>query len=286
MRWRVLATVVWLGLVSAVVAAPVPLDYKVGQVFEISRDVETAEKGSDGSSGSSTDRDTLEERIVGISSSGLEVEYDLPKNTSAEDRARQWRFPARVLRPPSGPIELLSRPELSARAAAWLKTAGLTNAACGHWYFTWNAFQIECNPQSVIQAIESFDLGPRSLTAGEPYRDTQALSATPLRAKAEAPESKVLYAEMIIDPNAIRRGQAEADLVTAEIMKKPMDVETALHARSAEEISGKITVTFEVDAFGHAQRQTKVTVVNMKWPDGLLKTRTVSQTLERKLLSE
>jgi hypothetical protein len=286
MRWRCAATIIWSGLASAVAAAPTQSQYQVGQIFEISRDVETAETGGDGFRSSSTDRDMLEERVVGIGPSGLELEYDLPKSTSAEGRARQWQLPARVLRPPTGPMQLLNRPDMTARAAAWLKAAGMTDAACGHWYVTWNAFRIECDPQSVVKMIETFDAGPEKLAADDLYMDAQALRSAPLKVKAGAPGSAVLYVEMAVDPDAFRQGEAQADLLTAEMIRKPVALEAALHARAAEDISGTITVTFQIDEDGHVQRQTKVTVVNVKWQDGNKKTRTVTQTLERKLVGD
>jgi hypothetical protein len=285
-RSRDLAMIVWLGLACDAHAAPAQFNYQAGEVIEISRDVETTDKATDGSSSSSTDRDTLVERVVGASQAGLELEYDLPKSTSAQDRARQWQFPARVLKPPSGPLQLLNRPELTARAAAWLKAAGLTDAACGHWYFTWNAFQIQCDPQLVVEAIEGFDLGPENLAAGALYKDPQALSPTPLRAKPDLQTGRVLHAEMAIDPGIVREARAQSDVVTAEIMRKPLTLEAALRARSTEDISGTIAVTFEIDAHGHLRRQTKVIVVNIKGPDARLETRTVTETLVARLGSQ
>ena len=179
-------------------------------------------------------------------------------------------------------MQLLNRPELSARAAAWLNAAGLTDVACGHWYFTWNAFQIECDPQLVVETIKGFDLGPDNLAAGALYQDPQALRPAPLKAKGAAHERTVLYGDMAIDPESVRRSRAQADVVTAEIMQKPVTYETALRARSAEDISGTIAVTFDIDAGGHAQRQTKVITVNIKGPDGRLVKRIVTQTLERR----
>jgi hypothetical protein len=285
MRLRIAATAFWLGLTCAVSSAAAQLNYHAGEAFEIGRDVETTDKATDGSNSSSTDRDTLVERVVGASQAGLELEYDLPKSTSAEDRARQWQFPARVLRPPSGPLQLLNRPELAVRVAAWLKAAGLTDAACGHWYFTWDAFQIQCDPQSVVETIEGFDLGPEKLAVGALYQDPQALGPTALTAKVGSRANTVLIGEMAIDPDTVRRARAQSDVVTAELMRKPVTFETALRARSAEDVSGTIAVTFEIDAGGNVRRQTKVITVNVKGPNGRLETRTVIQTLERRLIS-
>jgi len=285
MDWRVVATALWLGLACAARAAPSQSSFQVGDVFEISRDVETSQKASDRSTGSSTDRDTLVERVVGASDAGLQLEYDLPTNTSKEDRARQWQFPARVLRPPSGPLQLLDRPLLATRAAAWLKAAGLTDAACGHWYFTWNVFQIECDPQSVVETIEGFDPGPDNLAVGAPYKDSMALDSAPLKAKTAATGSEILFVEMAIDAEKVRRDRAQADVVLGEVMRKPVTLESALKTHATDDVSGTIAVSFEIDSQGRVRRQTKVTTVNVKEQAGRLETRTVTQTLVRRRLS-
>jgi hypothetical protein len=281
--WAIVAALLLPALAAH--AAPTQLVYRAGDVFEIRRDSESSQRTTKGSTGSSSDRDTIMERIVGTNQAGLELEYDLPKDVTAEDRARQWQFPARVLKPSHGPLQLLNRPELEVRATAWLKAAGLTQAACGHWYFTWNAFRVDCDPQSVIETIEGFDSGPDDLSDGAQYRDSKALNPAPLKRKAASPDGAVFFVEMAIDPDAVRRDRAEADVVVAEIMRKPLTLEAALHARSAEYISGAITMTFETDPTGHVRRRTKVTTLNITGPDGRLETQTVTETLERRLVS-
>ena len=76
----------------------------VGQAWEISRDVETVQRSSDGSaSGRSTDRDTLVARVVAVRDTGLELEYDLPDGSTADDRGR--RRPLRIAQKPGGRID-------------------------------------------------------------------------------------------------------------------------------------------------------------------------------------
>lgn len=87
---------------------------KVGEEFEIDKRYETSQQTSDGSSsGSSRGRDIILERVLGVREGGLELEYDLPKDATAEDRARNWQFPVRVFRLSSGPMQLRNRPELA-----------------------------------------------------------------------------------------------------------------------------------------------------------------------------
>ena len=61
---------------------------KVGEEYEISKRYETSQQTSDGSSGSSRGRDTILERVIGVREGGLELNYDLPKDATAEDRTR------------------------------------------------------------------------------------------------------------------------------------------------------------------------------------------------------
>ncbi len=81
----------------------------VGDEFEITRSYETSQQSDDGlSSGSSQGRTTILERVVAVRDGGLELIYDLPKESSEDDRAREWQFPARVFRPLGGPVQLLN----------------------------------------------------------------------------------------------------------------------------------------------------------------------------------
>jgi hypothetical protein len=276
---------VWFVPALAVHAAPTQAEYRVGDVFTIQRDVESTQNTDGQPSGSSTDRDEIAERVVGISQAGLDLEYDLTPDVAADDRARQWQLPARVLRPTHGPLQLLNRPELTTRVTAWLKAAGLPAAACGHWYFTWNAFRIDCDPQSAIEEIEGFDLGPDDLSDGVLYIDSNALKPAPVKQTAAAPGGGVFHVELAVSPDAVRRDQAKADVVAGEILRKPVTLEAALHARSAETVSGTIAITFETDPTGRVRRQTKVMTLNIKTADGGVETRTTTETLERRLIS-
>ena len=139
-------------LLPAIVAraGALPLAPQVGDTYEITLTRDSAQQGSHGSSGSSHDKDTIIERVIGLRADGLELQYDLPSAATADERAGNWQFPARVFKPFGGPAQLLNGPELEARVDGWLKAAGWPRTVCGHWIFTWNAFRIECDPQSVL----------------------------------------------------------------------------------------------------------------------------------------
>lgn len=259
---------------------------KVGEEYEISKRYETSQQTSDGSSGSSRGRDAILERVIGVHEGGLELEYDLPKDATAKDRARSWQFPVRVFRPTNGSMQLLNRPELEARVEGWLKAAGWTRAVCGRWIFTWNAFRIECDPQSVIKAVEAFDLRSADIREGATYQETEARGPGTLTRKAAGPNGATFTVVMEIDPDAVRRARADSDVAVGEIMQKPVTLDAALRERAKESVSGTISVTFDTDSAGNVWRRTKVTKVETKGPDGRSESQTVTETVERRPVSE
>jgi hypothetical protein len=266
-------------------AGGLPLAPQVGDTYEITLTRDSVEGGSGGSSGSSHDKDTIIERVIGRRAAGLELEYDLPSAATADERAGNWQFPARVFKPFSGPAQLLNGPELEARLDGWLKAAGWPRTVCGHWIFTWNAFRIECDPQSVIKMVQSFDLRSADIREGAPYEDIEARGSGKLVRKGAGSAGATFAAEMPVDPDAVRHARAESDVVVGEIMNKPVSLDAALRERAKETVSGTISVTFETDQAGSVRRRTKVTKLDIAGSDGRSETETVTETLERRLIS-
>jgi hypothetical protein len=258
---------------------------QVGDTYEIIMTRESAQQGNQGSSGNSNDRDMIVERVVGVRADGLELDYDLPEAATADERAGNWQFPARIFKPSSGPAQLLNGPELAARVDAWLKAVGWPRTICGHWIFTWDAFRIECDPQSVIETVASFDLRSADVREGAPFQVSDASRPGTLARKAAGPDGATFSVEMPVDPDAVRRARAKSDVVTGEIMNKPVTLEAALRERAKQAVSGTISVEFETDSDGNVRRRTKVTKLNIEGPDGLAETDTVTETLERRLIS-
>jgi hypothetical protein len=265
-------------------AGALPLASQVGDTYEITLTRESAQQGSGGSSsGSSHDKDTIIERVTGLRADGLELLYDLPDAATADERAGNWQFPARVFKPLGGPPQLLNGPELEARVDGWLKAAGWPRTVCGHWIFTWTAIRIECDPQSVIKTVELFDLRSADIREGAPYQETEARGSGKLAKKA-ASDGAIFAAEMPVDPDTVRRARAESDVVLGEIMNKPVSLDAALRERAREIICGTISVEFETDSAGNVSRRTKVTKLDITGPDGRSETETVTETLERRLI--
>ncbi|HSI18034.1 MAG TPA: hypothetical protein VK980_09710, partial [Sphingomonas sp.] len=175
---RTLAAIAAL-LLPVVAQAQTPAA-KAGEIFAVSRTQRTDFSGNRGSSGMSSISGAIQERVIAVRDDGLEIEYDLPSGSSAEDREREWQFPARIFKPAYGRSRLLNAPELAGRVDSWLKLAGMPREACGHWMFTWTAFKIECDPQSVLEIIDGYDLRI-TLVEGRPHFEAMALRAEPLK---------------------------------------------------------------------------------------------------------
>jgi hypothetical protein len=256
---------------------------RVGESYAIRREVNSSWTGASASTGSTHDVDVIVERVIAIDDAGDQLEFDFPDGTSAEERAREWKFPARVLRPRHGPFQLLNASELEGRLLRWLRAAELTREACGHWYFTWNAFQIDCDPQSVIHVVEAFEQWPEDLREGASYQQDGSQDAVTLTEQGSGSE-RVYVARMQADAEVVRRERARQDVVVAEIMRRPLTFDAALAARSAERISGTITTTFAMETGSNIRRRTTVTELEISGAEGQ-EHHTTTETLERRLIS-
>lgn len=266
-----LRSIVLAALLLAPTSTPPP-----GAVYRINIVRESSEKSDAGMTGETYDRDEIVERVIAVRDDGIELEYDIAKPT-AQDRDVAWQYPIRVFKPVGGPLRLTNATEMQARADAWRKRAKLPPEACGHWYFTWNAFRVECDPQAVLPSITALDIQLPDLRDGAPYRSPQARAPAPLARAANGSFTVTL----VLDPEVVRRGEVESDLILAEILKKPLTRDAAIRARATEDISGTIMVTFDVDKTGQVTRRTTVTNTAIKGADGKITTRTATETIER-----
>ena len=269
----------------AATAEPLPASVLPGQEYEVRQSYQTSEQTSDGNStGSSSGHTAIAERVLAVRDGGVELEYDFPKGTKPEDRGPEWRLPARVFKPANGPFQLLNPTELEARLDEWLKRAKLPRSLCGSWYFTWNAFRVECDPRSIIKTIEEYDLGP-PLRDGAPYQMAGTRGIGTVVKKAAGPDGLSFHVLLEVDPEAVQRTSAESDVVLGEIMKKPVTLEAALRERTKETTVGTIAITFNTDVEGNPWRQTRVTRLATKRSDGVTETKSSTVTLEKRLVS-
>lgn len=280
-----------LRLLAVVVALLVPIDGvraeppqpqdHVGDTYEI-RLIRTTESFSDDrSSSSSQSGGSLTERVVAVHDDGLELEFDLPPDSTDAERAQDWRWPARILKSRDGSLHLLNAEELEARIGGWLAAGGFSREACGSWIFTWNAFKIECDPQSVLDIIVPFDLRLGDLREGGLYDEQGGIGPVSLQIEHSGAESSVFVAETPIDPEFVRRERAEADVVVGGIIGDPTTLEAAYQARAADEVTGTITTTLTTDSTGRVTGRTTVTDMTTV-VDGVTERSTSTRMVERR----
>ncbi|HEX8261566.1 MAG TPA: hypothetical protein VF547_01700 [Allosphingosinicella sp.] len=90
---------------------------------------------------------------------------------------------------------------------------------------------------------------------------------------------------MEVDPDVVRRGEAESDVVVAELSGKPVTIDAAARERAKQSVSGTISVTLHADAAGNVTKRTKTVVLKVRKPDGPLEKRTATETVERRFVS-
>jgi hypothetical protein len=284
--WRAPLVGLALALGSATSFATEPAPEQVGNAYELRLRHNSTTEGSDESSSSSNGNDAVIERVLEVTPEGLVLEYDLASEAGLpHGRQDQWEYPFRVFKPFDGPVRLLNAAELEARIGPWLEHTEIPRSACGTWIFTWNAFRIECDPQSVIEGLARFDMRPGDLREGAPIQEQGASGPAQITEKSAGPDGAIYVVEFVVDPEWVRRGEAESDVVVGEIMRKPVTLDDALRARSAEQISGTITITFDTDASGSVRQRMKVTKLEIRKPDGVVETSMATEILGRNLIS-
>lgn len=238
---------------------------------------QTRETG-EGSNSSSNGSDTVVERLIERRGSSEVIELDYTADTPQESR-NSWQLPVRFLRTPGGDIQLLNPAEMEARVDPWLRRAKLTRAICGRTIFTWNAFTIRCDLESVKEFIATYDLRSFTPREGAAYKAKGALAEVPLR-RQQAGSAQVLTATSAIDPEHFRDAAVETAILVAEISGEKLTPEQARRRFAGNRYSGTITTTFTLDAGGEANRRVEQLKLQLVDEDGPSR-REETRTLER-----
>lgn len=255
---------------------------EVGERYELMLEHNNEYTESDGSSGSSFGRDTITVRLVAKRDGGQELEYGLPDDANDRARLRHWQLPVRVFVAGDGTVTLLNRAELEARRDKFLEAAKLPAEACGHWIMTWNAFKIECDPQSVIDMVAGFELQPRSYGDGVQISLQGASGSVAMQCTPADGGRSICTATLPVDVEAARAGLAEADVAIGEMTGKPVSLADALAARRTTEISGTIETIFDAGVDGVVIKRTTISKVRVREADGMTKVSTSRSVLTRR----
>jgi hypothetical protein len=253
---------------------------RAGDTYELLLRVESENSSSDGSGGSSSSGFALVERVVAVQDDGLELEFDLPANTSDEDRARSWEWPVRVHRAPDGTMRILNQGELEARIEHWLARWEMPREACGTWIFTWTAFKIECDPLSVLNALKPFDM--RVHASPDPqFFERGAATPTPLRLQEQRGTNVTYLGEVALDPEKFRRERAESDVIVGQITGDMITFDAAYATRALEDVDGLIRTTLTTDGSDRIVHRVTTTTVTVTDAEGASERSTSTETVQR-----
>lgn len=190
-----------------------------------------------------------------------------------------------MLKPAGGPLKLLNTDELESRLEKWLEAAKWTREICGRTIFTWNAFTIDCDPQSIIEVIESYDIGRGNLEDGAVYRDPLAATSVLLKRTDSGRGGATFTAEMPIDAEKIRDGRARSDVAVAQVFNRDLTLEDARKAHAGDVITGTVTVRFETDASGEVMRRIREINQQIQSLGGKTETLSTTEKTIRKAIS-
>lgn len=263
-----------------------PNAVKAGDVFEILLNYETSSEENGGGSSSSSGHTTILERVLRVKKNGVELEYEEPLEKDGKDKRSSWQLPAHIFRPFDGEPTLLNIEELEARVDPWLKKTKMPREACGLWYFTWNAFKVECDPASALGIVKQYDLWPANLSEGQFYYDADALSLMPLHLRESDETGSTYTVELAINPERVKQASAESAVVVAQIMGETKSLEDALKEQTDHKISGTISVVIETNSSGLIVKRTKMTTMRVEKPDGKVEETVNSVVVERKLVAD
>ena len=259
-----------------------------GSVFEVQVEYQNKSSG-DGTTGSSSGRNTLTERIIEVDSKEIIVEYDYAprprRYVDEQPNLIEWEFPATISLKHSDDITLQNIEEITARNTEWREAAGIPNEACGLWYFTWNAFKVECDPNTVIQSLEAFILFDDEIHEGQEIKEFGTLKTGIIKLVSSSPLT--FQAEFEFDPEVIRESRAEQDVIVAQMMQREtISLENALEGRATEQISGNLTATWELDDRGRVIKRTRNSNITIELENGEIEKLSQKQTTTRTLQAD
>ena len=254
--WMILAA-----LVTAPLAAQTSSYGEIGQVNEITVSYETADESSSGGRSSSHGRTVYIERVIAFDADGVLLEYDLPLEAGEDRPAINWQYPVLVRKSSNSSLELTNRAELEARRDAWLQLANIPEEVCGEWYFTWNAFQVECDPDDTLALISEFDLTAAELFDGAVMELDGTLGPSALQLVSSEAANTIYLAEFQLDPGQIQEKRARGDVIIAGFSQRELSYEMALAVRRTENVSGRMVLTLDAFINGEVWRRKQVSNV-------------------------
>lgn len=252
--------IVWL--LVALLAAPAAAQNEF--VLALEYESSSERLGDMAGTSSSSGRQQLGERIIARGPQGTEAEYFL---TSKKGEARgndAWIFPVRILIAADGSKSVLNKAELEARVDVMLAKANWTRDACSRWYFTWNAFQVRCDPAAALEAIDAYGMSHGAINEGATIAINGVAQPVALSKSGERGDRILLRGSAKVDAQSIRESEAQTAMIVAEISGKAISLEAAKAQSATVDATGTVAIELEVDAAGLIWRRTNLTEVTVK----------------------
>jgi hypothetical protein len=219
--------------------------------YEITTRYSTSSEGQ-GSSGSSSGKSAYREAVRTGADGCRTRSFDLVDDPERKRPLAEWQMPIVLRECPGAAPVLANRDEMLVRRDAFLAAIEVTTEACGRYYFTWNVFQIECDPDAAAQRTLKGNLSLIPLEDGAEYNLPDTGTRVTLALAPDAPPGQRIFTgTATIDPEYLRDSAAKTIMVVAEINGKTVTREEALAQIARHQFSGESAITvFEEAAAG------------------------------------
>ncbi len=232
------------------------------------------------SSSSGSGHQALIETVVERTPEGLVLEYDWPQDKQGNPSSNYWYFPARLLKHTDGSLVLLDEPAIERRIDRWLGKYKFPRDACGRWSHGGGfPFKIDCDPQSIIEQIELFDVRFPGIVAGGFFE--HPLGQAPGMLIRNSSDPLVMETMFALDPEKAREQEVEQKLIIAQMMGEPLSREEAVAEAARIKFAGRFFVTFKLNAAGEITKVTRLSETTVAPPDTQPETKTRVEVLER-----
>jgi len=241
----------------------------------------TSSKNSDGQgSSNSGGRQALIETILDETPDGVVIQYDLPRDADGKANSGFWYFPARVIERPDGALELLDEQLVGARIDQWLEKYKISKEACGMWSHGGGfSFKVDCDPQSILDEIDAFDLRIPNLQAGAVY--SHPLGAAPGTLETLPPPRQGWRVTFAVDQDKARAAEADRALILAQMLGTDLARQQAIRDAEKIKFQGTIAVIFDLDLSGTIVRKTERSEISVTRPNEDAETKTSLTTVTR-----
>ncbi|MGB5723955.1 MAG: hypothetical protein WBM39_06040 [Parasphingorhabdus sp.] len=277
----------YLAIVAGLLFSAIPPSVAHGQPPQyeptwLQLEYERSSERSDGqTSGTSLGRQALIETVIEETPGGVVLQYDLPRDEGGKANSGFWYFPARVIERPDGSLGLLDEQVVEARIDKWLEKHRIPKEACGMWNHGGGfPFKVDCDPQSILDQIESFDLRISDLMAGAEYSHAQGdvpgiLMALPA---AGRPGYSVTFT---VDQDKARTAEVAKALILAQMLGKDLSRQQAEADAAKIGFQGSIRIEFDLNPAGTVIRKTEQSEITVTRPGEDAETTTSLTTVTR-----